>query len=125
MSGVLQIEHGSDTDGSEVSHEERFLPVLADSRHEFVRNQDGWDAAEDHDQKAKREKARVCDAGCIWLVELVPRENRADVHEPTEVEENIDTRVDFVMALLCFAEVCSVPVQGVTSKEASQEIVRP
>lgn len=115
---VLDVEDCADADGPEVAHEEGFLPRLDRVGHDFVHEHHGGDAAEEQDEEAQGKQASVGDACDVGLVEFVPGEDGADVHEAAEVEEHVDAAVDFVVALECFLEVAAVPVQGRAGTEA-------
>lgn len=57
-------------------------------------------------------------------MEVIPRDNSPDVHEPPKVEENVDTGIDFVMTGFSLRQIAAVPVQGTASKETGEEVVR-
>ena len=57
------------------------------------------------------------------MVEFVPREDYADVHKPTKVEDHVDARVDLVVTGFCFCKVPAVPVECVACEEAGDEVV--
>jgi hypothetical protein len=56
-------------------------------------------------------------------VEFAPWDDGADVDETTKVEEDIDARVDFVVAAFGLLEVLAIPVQSVARDGAAQQIV--
>lgn len=46
-----------------------------------------------------------------------------DVHETTEVEENIHARVDFIMKGFGLSEILAVPVQSIASHETGEQVI--
>lgn len=123
MTGVLEVENGTDTDGTEVSHEQRLFPVLDDSRHELVRHEDGRNAAEEENHKSHAEEPTDRDAGTLGVMELAPGNNGADVDETAKVQKDVDAGVDFVVAAFGLLEVLAVPVQSVAGDSATEQIV--
>lgn len=123
MAGVFKVEDSTGADGAEVAHEQRLFDVAAHVGHRFVEHQDGGNPTEEQHQEAEPEEAWVCDARDLGLVELVPRDDGADVHEAAEVEQHIDARVDLVVPLLRLLEELAVPVQPVAGHEAGEQVV--
>lgn len=111
------------TDRTKVSHKKSLLPIFDNFGHELVYHEDSRNASEKQDEEAKREETTDRDAGDIWLLESFPWHDCTDVHEATEVQNNIYTAVDFVMALLGFLEELPVPVQGISGDETCEQIV--
>ena len=56
---------------------------------------------------------------------LAPRHNKTIVHEPAKVERGIHARVDLVMARFGLTEELALPVHGVASDEAGEQVVVP
>jgi len=89
---------------AEVSHKQSLLPILDNLGHELVYDEDGRYASKDEDEDAEPYEATNSDASDIWLVESLPWHNGSDIHEATEVQEDVDTAVDLVVALFSFLE---------------------
>lgn len=87
------------TYGAKVSHEQCLLPVLDDLGHELINHENGRNPSEQEDEDTEPNEATNGNACDIWLVKSLPWHDRSDVHEATEVQEDINTAVDFVMAL--------------------------
>lgn len=111
------------TNGSEISHEQRLLPVLDNVGHDLVHQENGRNTTESEDEEAENHEPSEGDTSDVWQVEFGPWDDGSDVHETTEVEDDIETAVDLVVALLGFLKVDSVPVHDVAGDEASEEIV--
>lgn len=56
-------------------------------------------------------------------MELIPWQDRANVHEPSKVEQDVDTRVDFVMARFGLFEILAIPVECASGDEACEKVV--
>lgn len=56
-------------------------------------------------------------------MELGPGHDDADVHEAGKVEQDVDARVDLVVALLRLGQVLAVPVERDAGAEAGQQVV--
>lgn len=111
------------TDRTKVAHEEGLLPVFDAARHYLVCHEDGRDASEGQNEEAENEEAAHSDASDFRHLELLPRDDCADVHEAAEVKYDVETTVDFVMSLLCFFQKYSIPVERISSNETSQEVI--
>jgi hypothetical protein len=112
------------TNRTKVPHEQSLPPVLATLRYELVKRQGTRYAAEEKYQNAKEQQPGPCNAACVWLVEVVPGDHGADVHETAEVEKHVYAWVDFVVAGFGLGEKASVPVQGDSGGKASEEVIR-
>ncbi|TLD26804.1 hypothetical protein PspLS_05110 [Pyricularia sp. CBS 133598] len=120
---VLDVEDGAHADGTKVPHEQGLLPALDAGRHGLVRGHDGGDAAERQHHEAQADETREGDASALGVVELGPGHDDAHVHEAGEVEEDVDGRVDLVVALLRLGQVLAVPVEAHAGAEAGQQVV--
>lgn len=120
---VLDIEHRADTDRTKITHEQCLFPVADHSGHELIREQDTRDAAQEKDHEAHGEEPADGNPSALGIMEFGPRDDGADVHEPTKVEKNVDAGVDFIVASLGFHEILPIPVERVSSHCAGKKVV--
>lgn len=123
MTHVLTVKHSSHTDGSKIPHEESLFPVLAHLRHQLVHGKNGWDSSKGENHEAEGKESADCQAGAIGIVEFAPRNSSSDKHKSTKVEEDVETVVDFVVSRIRLGEEVSIPIEGVASDEAGNQIV--
>lgn len=56
---------------------------------------------------------------------LAPRHNKTIIHEAAKVERGTHARVDLVMTRFGLTEELALPVHGVTSDKAGEQVVVP
>ena len=131
--------YSSDANRAEIAHEKRFLPVDHTAGHELISHENCWNASEDDDHDtwsrsaypSQRQTQTLTEAknsgysntSAIGILERCPRNDSTDVHETTEVEQDIDDTVDLIVASFGFLEILAIPVQPGTGDETGEEII--
>lgn len=105
---------------AKISHKQGLLPILDNLGHELVHHENGRYASKDEDENAESYETSNSDSSDIRLVESLPWHNGSDVHETAEIQEDVDTAVDLVVALFGFLEELPIPVESIAGDEACE-----